>query len=60
MKREFIKDKNEIVQKDWYYSYDDGGITGVIPKNAPVEPDMIGKPAHEAALAWEYFMKPKK
>lgn len=58
MKYEFIKDKNEIVQADWHYSYDGGGYTAVIPEEGPVEEDMIGKPAHEASMAWEYFMKP--
>lgn len=57
---EFIKDKNEIVQADWQYSYDIGGFPMVIPEEALVREDMIGKPAHEAAVAWEYFMKPKK
>jgi len=58
MKREFIKDKNEIVQKDWHYAYYGGGFPMIIPEEAPVQKDMIGKPAHEASMAWGYFMKP--
>lgn len=57
---DFITDKNEIVQKDWFYSYDDGGITAIIPAILPVTEDMIGLPAYKAAFAWEYFLKPKK
>lgn len=55
----YITDRTEVVQSDWLYSYDGGGFIMIIPEIAPVNPDMVGKPAHRAAYAWEYFLKPK-
>lgn len=54
----FLKDKNAIVESDWYYSYDGGGIAGVISYEAPVSSDMVGKYACDAVYAWEYFLIP--
>lgn len=58
MDYEFIKDRNEIVQEDWKYSYDGGGFPMIIPEEGPVRPEMVGLPAFKASLAWEYFLKP--
>jgi hypothetical protein len=57
----FCKNPLDIVGPDWYYSYDGGGITMIIPDSQPVWLDAIGKTAQEASLlSWEYFLVPKK
>lgn len=48
-----------VIQSGWYYSYDAGGITGIIPEIAPVEKEQIGKTVKECGWAWEYFLTPK-
>lgn len=53
----WLKNRNEIVQANWFYCYDGGGFTGIIPEFAPVQPEMVGKKAKDAC-AWEYFLKP--
>lgn len=51
-------DRDAVVGPEWFYSYDGGGITGVIPEYAPVKPEWVGKTVTGTGTAWEYFYKP--
>ncbi len=53
-----LTNPDAIVQPDWQYSYDGGGVTGVIPDVGPVQAEWVGKRARDTGTAWEYFLVP--
>jgi len=56
---EYSKPLEMVVEADWEYSFDGGGITGVIPDNQKVLPEWVGKTVKETGVsAWEYFRVP--